>query len=64
MPDVLPDETQRRELLIALYRLLVEAFNEDELQTLCFFLGVDYEVLPARGKAGKARDLIEYTEPA
>lgn len=58
--DAPPDETQQHELLIALFRQLVEAFNEDELQTLCFFLGVDYEMWSAQGKAGKVRGLINY----
>jgi hypothetical protein len=37
-------------------------FNEDELRSLCFDLGVDYEDLQAQGKAGKARELILYQE--
>ena len=38
---------------------LVAAFDESELQDLCFDLSVDYESLPAQGKANKARGLIE-----
>jgi len=45
------DQSQLRELLIA-------SFNDDELHTLAFDLGVDYEALPGSGK--KARELIEY----
>jgi hypothetical protein len=33
-------------------------FSEEDLRTLCFELGEDYENLPAQGKAGKARELI------
>ena len=40
--------------------LIVRHFNEEELKELCFLLEpeVDYESLPAVGKAGKARELI------
>lgn len=37
---------------------LLECFNEKELRTLCFDACVDYDSLPAQGKAGKARELI------
>ena len=43
-------------------RLLIQYFKEDELQTLCFDLGIDYESLPAVGKAGKARELVGYCD--
>ena len=43
-----------------LLSLLNKHFNDDELRTLCFALQVDYETLPAQGKQGKARELIEY----
>lgn len=48
--------------LARLRQILTERFSEDELRTLCFDLGVDYEVLPAEGKAGKARELVSYLE--
>ena len=37
-------------------------FSDDELNTLCFQLGVDYDALPATGTHGKARELIDYLE--
>ena len=43
-----------------LRQLLIEFLNETELRDLCFDLGVDYESLDAIGKAGKARELIDY----
>ncbi len=43
-----------------LHQNLVENFSEEELRTLCFDMEVDYENLPAQGKAGKARELIIY----
>lgn len=33
-------------------------YSLDELKTLCFELGVDYDNLPGEGKRGKARELI------
>ena len=47
---------------IRLHRILVERFDEGELRTLCFGLGVDYDGLPGAGKADKARELIAYLE--
>ncbi len=43
-----------------LRRGLIEYFNEDELESLCFDLQVDHESLPGETKAGKARELIRY----
>jgi hypothetical protein len=51
-----------RTQLIILRQVLVERFDEGELRTLCFDLGVDYDSLPGQGKADKARDLIAYLE--
>ncbi len=45
-------------MLAPLLDALVARYDEEELQALCFELGVDYESLPAQGKAGKARALI------
>jgi hypothetical protein len=47
---------------LELYRLLATRYDEGELRTLCFHLGVDYDDLPASGKAGKARELIALFE--
>ena len=41
---------------------LTDHFNEEELRTLCFDMGLDYESLPAQGKAGKAREIIAQVE--
>lgn len=43
-----------------LHRRLCQLFDEGELRTICFDLDVDYESLPGRGKANKARELIRY----
>ena len=50
------------ELLTALHQLLIQHFDDSELQTLCFDLGVDYENLPGQTKADKARELVEYMQ--
>ena len=46
--------------LSAIRQLIIDHFDESELRTLCFDLGIDYESLPGRGKAEKARELIAY----
>ena len=45
-----------------LRRVLVERFNLEELRALCYDLEVDFEVLDAEDKAGKARELVAYLE--
>ncbi len=41
---------------------MVEAFNEEELKTLCFDLGVDYENVAGDTKAEKTREIISLFE--
>jgi tetratricopeptide (TPR) repeat protein len=48
--------------LIRLRQILTERFDEGELHTLCFDLGVDYDNLPGQSKADKARELVEHLE--
>ena len=47
-----PDATQ-------LHQFLVEHFNVEELKTLCFNLGVEYEGLGGEGRSDKARELVK-----
>jgi outer membrane protein assembly factor BamB len=47
---------------LRLYNLLTQHFDEEELRTLCFGLGVNYDDLRAAGRAGKARELVIYLE--
>jgi DNA-binding NarL/FixJ family response regulator len=54
-------ESSLRELA-KLRQNLVDFFSEDELRTLCFDMGIDYETLPAAGKDSKARELVAYIE--
>ena len=46
-----------RNLLVQLREFLTEYFNEEELRTVCFDLGIDYDNLGGEGKGGKAREL-------
>lgn len=50
--------------LTKVYELLVAHFSEAELQTLCFYLNIDYELLAGVGKANKARELVQYCQRA
>jgi molecular chaperone DnaK len=46
--------------LVPLFQQLIGSFNEEGLRTLCFSIDVDYDSLPGRGKAAKARELVLY----
>jgi tetratricopeptide (TPR) repeat protein len=52
----------KRKRLIGLRRVLVDRFSDGELRSLCFDLDVDYESLPGKGKADKARELIAHMD--
>lgn len=43
-----------------LHRIIVDHYDREELKTLCFELGVNYDALPGEGTAAKARELILY----
>jgi len=58
----LDETTLHRQYLIRLHQTLDTRFDQEELRTLCFQLDVDYESLPAEGKANKARELVKYFE--
>lgn len=46
---------------VRLRKLLVDGLNKEELRTLCSDLkDVDYDDLPAEGKAAQARELVDY----
>jgi len=46
--------------LAQLRQRIDEHFSEEELRTLCFDLGVDYDNLPGRAKVDKARELVAH----
>ncbi|MCA9977712.1 MAG: hypothetical protein KC413_18260, partial [Anaerolineales bacterium] len=43
-----------------LRQALVNYFDLEELRTLCFDLGVDFDELKGSGKGAKARELVQY----
>jgi len=58
--EVPAERTSERKLLAGLRQILVSRFDEGDLRTLCFDLGVEYDDLPGEGKANKARELVAY----
>lgn len=55
-------EQTKTEILVELRRSIIEQFNQEELQTLCFDLGIDYEILSGDEKSAKVRELIAYCD--
>ncbi len=53
---------EKQRFLTTLRQTLSSRLSEDELRSLCFDLGVDYENLGGEGKAGHARSLIGFFE--
>ncbi len=53
-------DLMERKHLVRLRQTIVERFNESDLRTLCFDLGIDYDDLGGRGKADNVRELLDY----
>jgi len=51
-----------RKYLVNLRQILTERLDAEEVETLCFDLGVDYDNLRGEGKAAKVRALITHLE--
>ena len=49
-----------REQLVSLRQTLEDRLSDDDLRTLCFDLGVDYEDLPGQRKSIKIQELLMY----
>jgi len=47
---------------VALRQILSDYFSQDELHTLCFDLGIDFESLGGESKQAKAREIVAYCE--
>lgn len=47
---------------VALRRALAERFDLEELRTVCLYLGVRFDDLPAEGQQAKARELVAYLQ--
>lgn len=45
-----------------LLQFIIDKFDREEMRTLCWELGVDYDNLRGEGKAGKARELVAYMQ--
>jgi hypothetical protein len=56
------NEVSQQEQRVELRQILTLRFDEGELRTLCFDLGIEYENLPGTTKADKARELVLYFE--
>ena len=59
------DSTQKqttREHKSSLHKILITGYNQEELKTLCFRLGVEHDDLPGEGRIAKARELITYLD--
>jgi hypothetical protein len=54
-PTSTPEEQAR---LTRLREILDARFDREELRTLCFDLGLNYDDLPGEGRAAKARELV------
>jgi len=58
--DTSAPDSVRQARLTQLRQMLVTRFSVDELKTLCFDLGLEYDALPGEGKEGKARELVAW----
>ncbi|MCB9006993.1 MAG: hypothetical protein H6656_06460 [Ardenticatenaceae bacterium] len=45
-----------------IHQQILQHFNEEELRTLCFQVGVEYDDLGGRGKAANARELVQWAQ--
>ena len=54
--------TLGRQYLVQLRHVLDTRFSAQELRTLCFDLGIEYEDLPGEGRASRARELVAFFE--
>lgn len=45
---------------IELVKKISARFDEEEIRTLCFRMGVEYDDLPGEGRAAKARELVKW----
>ena len=52
-------DNPNQSMLTTLHRILVSHFDEEELKTLAFDMGIDYDDLPTQGRANKARELVK-----
>jgi hypothetical protein len=58
-PTTTPPDADQSEL-VRLHQVLSTRFDQEELRTLCFKLGVAYDDLRGEGRDAKARELVGY----
>ena len=54
--------SQNQEILVVIRKKLDKHFGEEDLNTICFDLGIDYESLSGYGKAAKTREMVIHCE--
>ena len=52
----------KRDYIVRLRELLIARLNLDELRTLCFDIGLDYDSLEGGTKDSKIRELLSHVE--
>lgn len=60
--DTIDDLEAHLDMLVTLHKMLIEYFNENELITVAFNLGVNYDTLASTGLDGKARELVNHLD--
>jgi hypothetical protein len=60
-PTTTPPDADQSEL-VRLHQVLSTRFDQEELRTLCFKLGVAYDDLRGEGRDAKARELVGYMD--
>ena len=50
--------TERTSALTTLHRLMVQQFNLNDIETLCFQMSIDIDEISGTGKSAKVRELI------
>ena len=56
----MPDKDTHQ--LKQIHQQILQHFNDEELRTLCFHVGVEYDDLGGRGRAANARELVQWTQ--
>ncbi|MCB8988928.1 MAG: tetratricopeptide repeat protein, partial [Ardenticatenaceae bacterium] len=56
----MPDKDTHQ--LKQIHQQILQHFNDEELRTLCFHVGVEYDDLGGRGRAANARELVQWAQ--
>lgn len=52
----------RTNLLVQIYNLMAQTFDQEDVRNICFRLGVDYDDLRGETKSARIRDLVQKTD--